>query len=1468
MTKSYGGLQNGAWNLDSAWFTIGQPTAADDVVINGNVAAVGNRNITGSGVAKSVIVFSGVGLAGTSFSLGAITVGARHDSPGSLLISSGTVNATSVSDFYGPLTVSGASTELIVSGLLSIGGDRSLDQNPSYVANEDVSVGGGALVQVGSVAMVTSSTPDTIKVDATSRLEVGFAGGTAAGTLTVDAGQTVLGNGDIGAVNGIVVNGTMQAAGYLRLLSFATGSGLLQINAYASLFLDTQSATTIGVTFTGTNGRLYVAQLNDHSSANPALKMNQQGVITGFNASESIYYFPFSGTQDVTGVSYAAGANGIGTLTLFAMQSVAGTLKIAGDYTGQTFQIVNDLITVVPTPPPTGVSPGTAGPDVYVWTAAGSAAWNVAGNWKDLTTGATPSIIAPGVNNLVTISNTSAAPQVITGPGNAKTLRLNGANTLAGVFNIDTLTVGAYTYGSTPVVGTLTVAAGTTLSTGSVLVQSGSIAVTGTAARFVVAGTLDLGAQVLGSAASLSLSGGASAQALAIGLNQPVTGTQSISIDNLSNIEIGSGGSQIAGRLLIDANGTLAGAGTVTAANGILNQGGIVANGGGVLTINSEVSGAGKLQLVNQSTLNLAATSYEPVDFADGSGTLAVTTVARGGGVVTLTEQGLISFMTGAAHIHYSSTLAGYQTVTSATFALSLGSTSQGYLTLANGASTIGSLRMLGPFTGLGFAVTGSVAAGWDINLVVASHEYRWIAPGDGAWSDGSKWRDLTLGTNPAYAVPSSIDYATITGGAGGAYQTITGPGVAASLTLNGATTLHGAETVGTLIIGGATVTGALQVDAGSTLTTGSAAIAYGTALVSGAAATLTVTGGLSLGQFGVTAGNTLTVASGGSVTASALGIAANAGATNGVAVDATSRLEIGSAGGAALGAITVDAGRTVAGAGSLSAANGIVNNGVIRADTGPLTLSGPITGAGQLQIAASSLLSITGSSTEAANFVGAGGTLSIAAAGGVLSERGLVSGFNATDTILCSAPVSSVVWAAGAGGLGTLTLRQGTAVVGTLNIQGDYSAATFIASAAAGGSAITLKGTDPLFDRAYYLAHNPDVAAAGVDPYQQFLSVGWTLGRDPSAGFSTLYYLLQNADVKAAGINPLLHFEANGAKEGRSPNGFFNTQFYLNQNADVAASGINPLLHFLTSGWKEGRDPSAAFSISKYLAANPDIKAAGIDPLTHYLENGQGEGRAVFAATPHVLGPQDALVDAAYYYAQHPGVAASGQDATAHFRSTGAALRYNPDALFDTNFYLTQNPDVAAAGIDPLAHFEASGWKEGRAPSLVFDDAKYLAANPDVKAAGLDPLVHYLGNGQTEGRLAFLAGGTAVADPLVNAAYYDKQLGATLIPTGVAAAQQAAFGYDQGGWQKGLNPDAFFDTNYYLSHNPDVAAAHVDPLLHYENSGWHEGRDPSAQFSTNKYLAAYSDVKAAGLNPLLHYVASGQAEGRSAFVA
>ena len=44
----------------------------------------------------------------------------------------------------------------------------------------------------------------------------------------------------------------------------------------------------------------------------------------------------------------------------------------------------------------------------------------------------------------------------------------------------------------------------------------------------------------------------------------------------------------------------------------------------------------------------------------------------------------------------------------------------------------------------------------------------------------------------------------------------------------------------------------------------------------------------------------------------------------------------------------------------------------------------------------------------------------------------------------------------------------------------------------------------------------------------------GWREGRDPSAGFDTQGYLAANPDVAAAGLNPLDHYLQCGVYEGR----------------------------------------------------------------------------------------------------------------------------------------------------------------------------------------------------------------------------------------------------------------------------------------------------------------------------------------------
>jgi glycosyltransferase involved in cell wall biosynthesis len=77
-----------------------------------------------------------------------------------------------------------------------------------------------------------------------------------------------------------------------------------------------------------------------------------------------------------------------------------------------------------------------------------------------------------------------------------------------------------------------------------------------------------------------------------------------------------------------------------------------------------------------------------------------------------------------------------------------------------------------------------------------------------------------------------------------------------------------------------------------------------------------------------------------------------------------------------------------------------------------------------------------------------------------------------------------------------------------------------------------------------------------------------------------------------------------------------------------------------------------------------------------------------------------------------------------------------------DAAFYRARNPDVAAAGMAPAEHYWRIGWREGRDPNPWFRTDYYLRANPDVRAAGLNPFWHFLVRGRDEGRPAREPGG------------------------------------------------------------------------------------------------------------------------------
>ncbi len=71
-------------------------------------------------------------------------------------------------------------------------------------------------------------------------------------------------------------------------------------------------------------------------------------------------------------------------------------------------------------------------------------------------------------------------------------------------------------------------------------------------------------------------------------------------------------------------------------------------------------------------------------------------------------------------------------------------------------------------------------------------------------------------------------------------------------------------------------------------------------------------------------------------------------------------------------------------------------------------------------------------------------------------------------------------------------------------------------------------------FDHAYYLSAYPDIAAAGVDPLDHYLTAGRREGRDPRPDFNPADYLEVNPDVGASGVDPFLHWLVAGKAEGR----------------------------------------------------------------------------------------------------------------------------------------------------------------------------------------------------------------------------------------------------------------------------------------------------------------------------------------------
>lgn len=166
--------------------------------------------------------------------------------------------------------------------------------------------------------------------------------------------------------------------------------------------------------------------------------------------------------------------------------------------------------------------------------------------------------------------------------------------------------------------------------------------------------------------------------------------------------------------------------------------------------------------------------------------------------------------------------------------------------------------------------------------------------------------------------------------------------------------------------------------------------------------------------------------------------------------------------------------------------------------------------------------------------------------------------------------------------------------------------------------------GPGGAFDARYYLENNPDVAAAGIDPYEHFVHQGRAegrLGARPELGeaFDVQHLHDLNRDTASA----VLDQEAvDTPARARDP---FDKEYYLETYPDIAAAGVDPYAHFVKQGKAEGRlgvppgirssgelagSAKEPFDAEYYLENYPDIAAAGVDPYEHFVMQGRAEGR------------------------------------------------------------------------------------------------------------------------------------------------------------------------------------------------------------------------------------------------------------------
>jgi hypothetical protein len=142
-----------------------------------------------------------------------------------------------------------------------------------------------------------------------------------------------------------------------------------------------------------------------------------------------------------------------------------------------------------------------------------------------------------------------------------------------------------------------------------------------------------------------------------------------------------------------------------------------------------------------------------------------------------------------------------------------------------------------------------------------------------------------------------------------------------------------------------------------------------------------------------------------------------------------------------------------------------------------------------------------------------------------------------------------------------------------------------------------------PLFDPAFYLRNNPDVAAAGIGPLQHFIEVGGREGRNPHPMFDCEYYSWLYPELSKQKVDPLTHYLMQPRERRRHPHPLFDGAVQRLTSALARETQIDPLIDYIQ--FRSNLDPTLVARHATYI---PEPVRGVLPPVSpsepHLLRN------------------------------------------------------------------------------------------------------------------------------------------------------------------------------------------------------------------------------------------------------------------------